>query len=200
MSIKQDIALLSGNSSSIGKIIRCSGILKKIIGHKQIDAKDIQYAVCILFSEQKQTKAINDATTNIMNISQTKPGNFLKIKSKIKNLALSYGITRITDVAIIYLDAIYENILDYENEDFEYTYNYDITYIIPRCSFIAQYLGHSLIRDSHFDILCNILTPNAPIILNWNIPKSRNVVENELEKYNGFQSVTNNFYQKIIYY
>jgi len=192
MSIREEIAVLTGESVSLGKILRCACFLVELNNGKLMDAVDIQNAFRILFSDQKLNRLVNLATLAItrLQISPNHINNDNK-KFKIKNMVAPYGITRVSESAVIYLDTVYEDIDNYVQEELSFSIDYNASDIIEKLTII-------FIRDKHYEILHRILSPDVPININWNIDRSKDSILQEIRKYRSELRITDMIYRKLI--
>lgn len=199
MSIREEIAVLAGDSVSLGKILRCACFLVELNNGKLMDALDIQNAFRLLFSDQKLNRLVNLATQAItrLQITANHINNDNK-KFKIKNMVAPYGITRVSESAVIYLDTVYEDIDNYVQEDLSFSIDYNASDIIEKLTIITRLNNAIFIRDKHYEILNRILSPDVPININWNIDRSKDSILQEIRKYRSDLRITDAIHRKLI--
>jgi len=200
MSLRSNLATVEGNFGSLIEVIRGAAILLEFDGGKKnMDARDVQSSIIIHFSGEKLRNAINFGARKVTDFfKREKPVILPELKTKIKSIALDFGVSKITDSMVMYLDGIYENIHEYVVEPIVFNSSYDATYLIEKSCQILMYKRAKKLRDVHFDCLRRILSPNGSFVVNWNIERNWENVSAEIAKYRSDLKLTDGFYNRLI--
>ena len=181
------------------KCVRTAIILLKNVNKKILSSKEIQFAIFILFSGEKCKKAISQGINNINNYySNYTPDTSINDKrNKIRSIIIEFGIRKMHDQIIYFLDGIYDNIIINEPEEIIFNSLCNVDDIIKKCNHIAAHENVFRLKDTHYDILQEILSPNIPFSLNWNIERNKECLKKFL--YQSNYSFSESFLQKLIY-
>ena len=202
MSLKQDILALQGDYASLEKILRTACSLLELSNTKVINSSIIQDSVRIFFSGPKVIKCMNDACNNINNHISNPRGkipNYEKFKNKIREITCQYNIYKFTTGAILYLDAIYDNISGHQTEEITFSQNYSGDYFIRVCIILLSNTQKTVLRDKIFIFACKILYPIGPISLNWERPITKENLKNIIQQYSSHAKFVDSFYNNLIY-
>lgn len=197
MSIKQSILSVPGEYVSLGKLIRGATIIMEYSGTTMLASRDIQLAIRVLFSGEKIKASVIEGTRLITMIASDmiKP-NYKKEKDAIRKILTKYGYSKIYDSTIYYLAAIYDNITEYEQEEFEYDSVYLGSDFLEKCVLLVKY-DETRLKEKHFECAHKILSPNMPITLNWQTELNKDNVRNIISNYRSNIILTDSFYERL---
>lgn len=203
MSIVAEIVELEGNADLLSKVLyfasRIGGMYKK----KELSVLDVQKAICMLFTDEKRFRAVTNGTNTILEYHYIPKGDPRYIQcdiclNVIKRIVEKYDIKKVDRSAVYYLIAVYQNIDSYVEEEFTLPTTYDITVILYYLDVIASYKDTYSILHRHLDFLMEILSPNAPININWNIDRTKEELETELYKVSSCRKLSAKVIQRLL--
>lgn len=198
--LKSYLSNIEGGHVSVGKIIRCSSIL----GSKILDPRSIQIAIRILFSGNIKNQSISSAVLNLSRYTNgftQKSNDFQKIKNKLKCIISQFGFRKMDDNVIFYLEGIYDNISDYVLEEMEFhETTITIQEFIEKCILVSFFERAKRLKEKHFHCLHQILSPNIPITLIWNMEKTKENINTIIQQFTSDIQITDSFFLLLINY
>ena len=181
MELYPDIACQTGNAVSMGRIIRSACILNKSCKKKKLTSSNIQYAIYIHFSGEKRKVSITTATkklfTFIADQESNQPSNYQEINKKIKEACQKHGVNKISQYAIIYLNAIFKDIDNWDvDELFVYEEETSIENFLNTCFYVMENDKKKTLSQEHFQTAKEISMPQETKIT-WTFDKNVKVIK-----------------------
>jgi len=200
MSLRSGILEKTGDSAGFHEMMRCCALFFRKYNRTLMDRYEIFFGIEIIFSGDRRDIArfmMNERYSEIIS-NPLPPANFEQNKRKIKSVLARYGKFKLNDNFIYCLDGIYEDIPSYEITELSFKNQYTMSEILFKCIRTAGHCGVKIVRPAHFEFVHEVLSPNHPLEIIWNIGKTKEDVLN-FQKMNGCRSYkfSKDFYERM---
>jgi len=202
MSLKQIIAEKSGTSVPLAYIIRTATILLNGTNKKVLIPYTIRNAFCIHFRGDKCKQVQKEGTKMVTeyiayDTPPTELSNMNAVHNHIKNILLQFNIHKCSKNTIAYLMAIYDDIQNYEMQDVIFEEQIDIKDFLRCCIYVLQNHKKLKMKEEHYHLAKEILSPNTELNLDWTIPRNEQSIKEYFEDYH--LNIDQSFIQHLIY-
>lgn len=197
MSLLSIIENTNGTHVSLSTLLRSSYILLQSKKKKTLDSTELRISISILFTGERQNKALGYGNQNVLykclnKIDQNLKKGFLSILSH-------FGILKCSNRSFLYITGIYTLDNFVIQNDVKFCNTMSINIFLYNIVDLFYYLKDKKIDIKHYKLLLKIISDGNPIEIIWDIQKSIDNIHDKIKKkYYTYLKLTNKLIQIIL--